>query len=221
MRPAPSRPPVPSVVDRVVRPALLLVIAAGATVLLWRAGRQPEMRVDWGHLGSWLDRTSSTDAVLAIARVGGIVLALYCAAVTGLYLIAATTRVHWLGRLARAVALPPLRRLLDAVLASSILISAISAPVEAAARTPPAAVIANVPVAHEPPDGSIPVSVAMPAPTPPSARRLDRGFPHLGQRRPRSTARRRSAIGSDAEIAGRPSPRSRPGRGRTGAPSRR
>jgi DNA-binding SARP family transcriptional activator len=118
---------------------------------------RPELRIDAADLRRWLDTTDSAQLVFAIGCHVGLVVAGYVTAISALYLLAAVTRLDWLARLARALALPPLRRLLDTALASSIVLGAVAGPVSASPAalmsTPPAT--AKVAMPGSPPSHTI------------------------------------------------------------------
>ena len=124
--------------DRVVRPTVVFLIAVVATSTLWTI-RPPQLRIDWAHLGSWLDGSEPLWALLAIIRTGALLVGGYLTLVSGTYLVAAVTQAARWRRLARAVAVPPVRRFMDAVLASSIMVAAVTAPRTTVASTGPAA----------------------------------------------------------------------------------
>jgi DNA-binding SARP family transcriptional activator len=117
----------------------VLLIGALSTWALWRARALPELRIDAADFGRWLDTTDTAQVVVAIVCHLGLVVAGYVTAISALYLLADVTRLDWLRRLARALALPPLRRLLDAALASSIVLGTVAGPV----RASPAASVGN------------------------------------------------------------------------------
>src|SRR5205814_2291792 len=77
-------------------------------------------RIDWSHLSSWLQTTSSEDAVAAVFRVLALAGAYWLLATTALYLLARVARVPALVRGVGSFTVPGVRKLVDAALVVSI-----------------------------------------------------------------------------------------------------
>jgi len=89
-----------------------------ALVLLHRVGSSGA--VDWGDPGRWLADTPPEDALVEVVRLAGLVLAWWLTATTVLYILARLTRVPSLARSVQWATLAPVQRVVDGVLATSI-----------------------------------------------------------------------------------------------------
>ncbi|HSH61000.1 MAG TPA: LysM domain-containing protein [Acidimicrobiales bacterium] len=89
-----------------------------ALVLLHRVGSVGA--VDWGDPGRWLAATPPEDALVEVVRLAGLVLAWWLTVTTVLYVLARLTRVPSLVRSVEWATLAPVRRVVDGVLATSI-----------------------------------------------------------------------------------------------------
>lgn len=94
------------------------------------------LQIDYGDLGGWLERTSLTDALTAIARVAALGLAYYVLISTVLYLIAVVSGSRSLIRLTRPLAIPIVKSLADRLIAGSIAIGALATPLLGSAPPP-------------------------------------------------------------------------------------
>ncbi len=89
-----------------------------ALVLLHRVGSSGA--VDWGDPGRWLADTPPEDALVEVVRLAGLVLAWWLTATTVLYILARLTRVPALVQSVQWATLAPVRRVVDGVLATSL-----------------------------------------------------------------------------------------------------
>ena len=113
-----------------VRDLARLAATLGAEVVLlaglWLAA--PVLgSVDFAHPGAWLRDTDPTTAITAIARVAGIVFALWLLVTTVVYVVATVAGAEGLARRSGWVTLPVVRRMVDGVAAASILASTMGA----------------------------------------------------------------------------------------------
>ena len=105
----------------------LVTLEVAAIALLRGGGAASADSVDWAHLGRWLDLTAPEDAVVAVVRLVGLVLATWLLASTVLYLAARTSRVGLVLRGLRWATLPFVRKVVDGAVAASVLGSAVLA----------------------------------------------------------------------------------------------
>lgn len=98
----------------------LLAFEIGAVVVLHRLGSSRRARVDWGDVGGWLDAVATEDAVVAVLRLLALAVAYWMLASTVLYLLARASRLPSLARSVRWATLPGVRRVVDSVVAASI-----------------------------------------------------------------------------------------------------
>ncbi|MCU4186446.1 LysM peptidoglycan-binding domain-containing protein [Acidiferrimicrobium sp. IK] len=120
-------------------PRVAAALAAEAVLLgvLWAAA--PLLgSVPLSHLGVWVHATAPADAVTAIARLGGMVLAGWLLASTVLYVAASLAGAQGLIRRTGWVTLPMVRRMVDGMTAASILASTVTASAAGAASASPA-----------------------------------------------------------------------------------
>ena len=157
---------------RLVRPLVWLVLAGAALVGFVALGSLNETPLRWGDLGGWLDEVSLDSALVEVARWLGIVLAVYVIVVAALVLLSelaalahALPAARLLHRVARAVALPTLRRrLAEASTATAITVSAMSVPGGVGLAASPAAELTlDAPVATPPGVEPVSARVVLPA----------------------------------------------------------
>lgn len=89
-------------------------------VLLTRLGSYGAGPADWSQVGTWLADTPPEDALVAAVRLLALGLAWWLTASTLLYAVARSTQAPSLIRGVRWVTWPPLRRVIDGVLATTI-----------------------------------------------------------------------------------------------------
>lgn len=115
-----------------------MAILAGelsALAVLHRLGSYgPAIR--WGDVGRWLAETPPEDALVAVIRLATLALAWWLTATTVLYVLAGATRVTTLVRGVRWATLPAVRRIIDGLLASTIVAGTTLAPVRVAVAQP-------------------------------------------------------------------------------------
>jgi LysM repeat protein len=108
----------------------LFALGGGCALVLWwvrpRQALLPPLR-HAGGLAAWLDHHDPVLTVVALARGVGLVLAAYLLVTSGLALVAGLTRSRALSRLARAVTVPALRRLLPATLGVGLVLATTAA----------------------------------------------------------------------------------------------
>ena len=128
-----------------IRLVALVGLEAAALVLLLSTGRG-SATLDWRHLGRWLGATTPEDAVVAVVRVAGIVVAGWLlATTTTLYLLARLARLPGLLHGIRWATLPSVRRVVDAAVAASVLAGAVLAGPSARAQAPqPAPIVVDL-----------------------------------------------------------------------------
>ncbi|HUP70374.1 MAG TPA: hypothetical protein VM142_11230 [Acidimicrobiales bacterium] len=103
--------------------AALVGAELSAVVLLIRLGPYVSSPPGWHGAGHWLAETPPEDALVAAVRLLAMAIAWWLTASTVLYAVARATRVPALARGVRWVTLPPLRRMIDGVLATTIIAS--------------------------------------------------------------------------------------------------
>lgn len=106
----------------------VVAVPALAIRLLHGVAHQPWFRIDYQDPMTWLERTSLTDAVTAIARVAALTLAYYLVATTLLHLAAMASGSRRLISVTSPLTLPLVRRLADRVVAGSVAIGALVTP---------------------------------------------------------------------------------------------
>ena len=157
---------------RLVRPLVWLVLAGAALVGFVALGSLNETPLRWGDLGGWLDEVSLDSALVEVARWLGIALAVYVIVVAALVLLSelaalahALPAARLLHRVARAVALPTLRRrLAEASTATAITVSAMSVSGGVGLAASPAAELTlDAPVATPPGVEPVSARVVLPA----------------------------------------------------------
>lgn len=173
---------------RRVRAFLGIGVVVGLPLVVIRAlhgmAGHPWFRIDWADLGGWIASTDLVDAITALSRPVALAVAYWSLIGTLLYLFAVLTGSE---RLITAVApftLPVVRRLADRMVAGSIAVGVIAAPLlgtptslsaESGATVPAPVAADYVPTAHtvspepltQPEPVSItrrPVTVSIPAP---------------------------------------------------------
>ena len=118
----------------------LFALGGGCALLLWRARPRQALLPSLHHaggLGAWLGRHDPVLTVVALARGVGLVLAGYLLVTSGLALVALLTRSRALSRVARAVTVPALRRLLPATLGVGLVLATTAAASPGAAAGSP------------------------------------------------------------------------------------
>ena len=157
---------------RLVRPLVWLVLAGAALVGFVALGSLNETPLRWGDLSGWLDEVSLDSALVEVARWLGIALAVYVIVVAALVLLSelaalahALPAARLLHRVARAVALPTLRRrLAEASTATAITVSAMSVSGGVGLAASPAAELTlDAPVATPPSVEPVSARVVLPA----------------------------------------------------------
>jgi len=140
---------------------MLVVAVPAITVrLLHGLADRPWFQVDYRDLGGWLATTNLVDALTALARLTALVLAYYLLVSTVLYLVALSSGNRSFIRITRPFAIPMVRSLADRVIAGSIAVSTIAAPLIVSA--PPAPDAAATPaISAEVSTGYVPASRIM------------------------------------------------------------
>jgi len=108
----------------------LFALGGGCALLLWRARPRQALLPSIHHAGGIAAALGHHDPVLtvvALARGVGLVLAGYLLVTSGLALVALLTRSRALSRVARAVTVPALRRLLPATLGFGLVLATTAA----------------------------------------------------------------------------------------------
>ncbi len=98
--------------------AAVVVSECAALMALHRLGSSEA--INWGRPMQWLAETPHEDVLVEVVRVAGLVLAWWLAATTFLYVLARLTRVPSLVRSVEWATLAPVRRVVDGVLATSM-----------------------------------------------------------------------------------------------------
>ena len=112
------------------RATALLALGGGSALVLWRARPRQALLPSIHHAGGIAAALGHHDPVLtvvALARGVGLVLAGYLLVTSGLALVALLTRSRALSRVARAVTVPALRRLLPATLGFGLVLATTAA----------------------------------------------------------------------------------------------
>lgn len=107
-------------IRRTASVAAVVMVEAGALVLLHRLGSYGPAAIEWGNLGRWLADTPPEDVLVGLVRVAALVLAWWLVASTALYVLARMTRVPSLVRAVEWTTLPAVRRLIDGVAATTV-----------------------------------------------------------------------------------------------------
>lgn len=107
---------------------VLVGCEVGAIVALQRLGDHRIARVDWTDLQGWLADAPPEHALVAAVRVIALTLACWLLASTLLYVLARLTRVPAAVRGVSWITMPAVRRLVDGVAASTIVMSSTIAP---------------------------------------------------------------------------------------------
>src|SRR5947209_4252654 len=129
---------------RPVAAARLLVLVAleAAAVGLLRGHAGASAVLDWRHLRRWLATAAPDDAVVAVVHAVAVGLAAWLLASTVLYLLARLTNLPALVRGTAWATLPPVRRIVDAAVAASLVGGIVGLqPVAAQVPGPPPVVI--------------------------------------------------------------------------------
>lgn len=124
----------------------LLLTATAAAVALYSLGSLPYLQVPWNDLQGWIHRAPLEEVIPALVRLPAMLAAVWLAASSLLYLLARLGHVASATTVMRCTTPPAVRRLADRMVAGSLLLSTLAAPISAAARSasPPAAPAAEV-----------------------------------------------------------------------------
>lgn len=124
----------------------LLVGESAILGLFFFLGSDPARRVDFAHLGRWLDTTPPVDAVVAVALLIGAFGAFWLFATSMLYIAARVFAMSSLEAGSRRFILPTVRRMIDGAFAIGIAGSSLfgSAQMAHAAMRTPAPIVAQV-----------------------------------------------------------------------------
>jgi len=152
--------------------------AEGAVIVALTAlGHEPPFRVPLGRLDEWLQVTPPADALVAALRWVALLGAGWLLAGTLVYVAAAATRVPAAVRAVRWVAVPPVRRVVDAAFVATLIGGAVVAPATAGARAADPAPTTVVRDGRRHDLASLPpATTAAPAPTTPTTA-LPRALP--------------------------------------------
>lgn len=121
-----------------VAAALWVLAPVGAIVALHRLGEVRWLQVDWSL--TWLQRTPLVDVAAAGLRIVALAGAYWLAVSTLAYLLARVSGIRPLISTTRMLALPPVRRVADRLVAGTLAVSTMAAPmVGASVEQPPAA----------------------------------------------------------------------------------
>lgn len=101
---------------------LLVTSEIAGVALLTRLGSVEGVTVDWRHLPEWLAATPSDDALVAVARVIGLGLTWWLLGSTLLYMVARVLRLPGLVRGFSWATPRSIRRLIDGLLAGSLVV---------------------------------------------------------------------------------------------------
>lgn len=117
--------------------ATLTVVAVPAITvrLLHGIADRPWFQIEYRDFLGWLGRTALTDALTAFARLAALVLAYYLLISTVVYLVALVSGSRRFIRITRPFAIPVVRSLADRVIAGTIAVGALAAPL--VASSPP------------------------------------------------------------------------------------
>jgi hypothetical protein len=140
-------------------------LEVAALLALHHLGSYEPAAIAWGDLNAWLAQTPPEEALVAVARLAALGLAWWLAASTVLYLLASVTSIPGLVRGVRWATFPPVRRMIDGALATSIVVSStLASPgVAVAAPADRAAVVVELDEAGEQAAGAEPVYHPRPA----------------------------------------------------------
>jgi nucleoid-associated protein YgaU len=116
--------------------ATVVALPMVAIRLLHGLADRPWFHIDWSDLPSWLATTSFTDAVSALARLAALVVAYWSVAGTLAYLTAVFTGSERLMNRVAPFTFPVVRRLADRLVAGTIAIGVMTAPLVAATDPP-------------------------------------------------------------------------------------
>ncbi len=151
---------------------VVLATELGTVAILDRLGSVKRLAVRWDDLGGWLAETATEDVLVALVRLAALVLAWWLLASTALYLTASVLRLRGLVHGLRWATLPGVRRLVDGIVAGSIVASAtLTTGGPAFAQVPPAPAHAYIPrpAGDAPAPWPIPAGDGAPATTAPVA----------------------------------------------------
>lgn len=101
------------------RIAGLLAFEISAIVILHRI----DGTIDFANFSSWLNNTTTLDAIAALIRMGGLALAYYLLASTTFYLVARATRIPGAIQAAEWLTLPLVRQVVDKAIVVTIVTS--------------------------------------------------------------------------------------------------
>jgi nucleoid-associated protein YgaU len=141
----------------------VVAFEVAAVVILHRVGSSGGMAIEWAHLQRWLEVTPAEDAVVALVRLMALGVAYWLAATTGLYVLAKLAGLPLLIRGVGWATLPTVRRVVDGLMATSIVaVSAVSGTATAIAQEAPPATVGAESHAYTP----VPADDGAPSHTP-------------------------------------------------------
>lgn len=114
----------------------LLGVEIAALLALHHLGSYEAAAIGWGDLSTWLAQTPSEDAIVAVVRLAALALAWWLTASTALYILVSATRIPGLARGVRWATIAPVRRMIDAALATTIVVGSTLAHPSLTAATP-------------------------------------------------------------------------------------
>ncbi len=139
------------------RIVVLIALTASATLGLHTLGRTPGLAIDWARPLGWIDSSKPSDVVGAIFRLIGLGIGWWVLVTMVLYyaaglLVGHRRRPRWL----TLITLPPVRKVIDRVLATSLALSIAATPV-GPLRTTATTAPERTPVVYELTGDGIPV----------------------------------------------------------------
>ena len=152
-----------------LRPVVWLAAEVAAVIALTGLGSRPPFAAPPDGIGAWLRTAPPADVVVAGLRWVALAGAWWLLAGTLLYLVASLARVPAAVRATRWMALPAVRRAVDAACAVSLVAGAVLAPTAAGAATGDATVTTTVRDGHSGGLASLPAAPTTPVTTAPAA----------------------------------------------------
>ena len=140
---------------------LLVGVEIGMVGVLHRLGSVDGLDVGWGDLRDWLATTPAEDVLVAIVRLLALGVAVWLLASTALYLAASVLRLPGAVRRLRWATPPGVRRLVDGIVAGTIVAATTFGAAGPALAQDPAAAAAHAYVPH--PAGDAPAPTPVPA----------------------------------------------------------
>jgi len=107
----------------------LIAIAVLSTVGLHSLGGAPGLAIDWHHPLTWIEQADPADTIGASLRYVGLVLGYWVLITTALYYVSGLRQHRRRPRLVTLMTLPPIRRLVDRALATSLVLTIAATPV--------------------------------------------------------------------------------------------